>query len=80
MKKVNSQKKRKLLIPIGDFKSSNEGNIVRHKAQLAAKGCSQKYCMVKTMMKRFLLWWNEIQHIMRYLKDASSNRLRLKFN
>lgn len=24
--------------------------------------------------------WNEIQHIMRYLKDASGNRLRLKLN
>lgn len=43
MKKVISQMKRKLLIPNGDFKSGNEGNIVRHKAQLAAKGCSQKY-------------------------------------
>lgn len=24
--------------------------------------------------------WNEIQHIMRYLKDASGNGLRLKLN
>lgn len=68
MKKVNSQMKRKLLIPNGDLKSGNEGNIVRHKAQLAAKGCSQK-----TMMKCFLLWL--LQQVGILLIIAATNKL-----